>query len=95
MQWYSGALVTAMSTDYRIEPVGNQFIVVDPWGEQVDRYPTEDAARQDIERCKKEDAMWETAKLLVDAAIKAHIQIHDVDRETARYWVFSAAEATD
>ena len=79
-----------MSTEYRIEPVGNQFIVVDPWGEIVGRYPAEGAALQDIERCKKEDAMWETAKLLVDAAIKAHMQIHDVDRETAAYWVNSA-----
>jgi hypothetical protein len=79
-----------MSTDYRIEPVGNQLIVIDPLGEIVGRYPTEDAARRDIERCKKEDAMWETAKLLVDAAIKAHMQLHDVDRETASYWINSA-----
>jgi len=80
-----------MSIEYRIEPAGNQFIVIDPWGEQlVHTYPTEDAARQDIERCKKEEAMWETAKLLVDAAIKAHMQIHDVDRETAAYWINSA-----
>jgi hypothetical protein len=80
-----------MDIKYRIESSGNQFTVVDPWGEQlVDTYPTEDAARQDIERCKKEDAMWETAKLLVDAAIKAHMQLHDVDRETASYWINSA-----
>jgi hypothetical protein len=61
-----------MSTEYRIQPCENGFLVIDPWGEQlVHTYPTEDAARQDIERCKKEEAMWETAKLLVDAAIKA------------------------
>jgi hypothetical protein len=85
-----------MSTGYRIQPCENGFLVIDPWGEQlVNTYPTEDAARQDIERCKKEEAMWETAKLLVDAAIKAHMQLHDVDRETARYHVFSALEAAD
>jgi hypothetical protein len=84
-----------MSTKYRIESAGPAYIVIDPWGEQlVDTYPTEDAARQDIERCKKEDAMWETAKLLVDAAIKAHMQIHDVDRETAAYWINSALGGT-
>jgi hypothetical protein len=61
-----------MSTEYRIQPCENGFLVIDPWGEQlVHIYPTEDAARQDTERCKKEEAMWETAKLLVDAAIKA------------------------
>jgi hypothetical protein len=87
---YSGVGVTTMSTKCHIEPVGNQLIVVDPWGEIVGRYPTEDAARQDIERCLKEDAMWESAKLLVDMAIKTHMQLHDVDRETASYWINSA-----
>lgn len=84
-----------MNTEYRIEPVGNQFIVVDPWDEIAGRYPTEDAAMQDIERCKKDDRMWESAKLLIDTAIKAHMQIHGVDREAANYWVRSAAEAAD
>ena len=79
-----------MIYDYRIEPVGSAFIVIDDLGEPVGRYPTEDAARQEIERCKKEEAMWGTAKLLVDVAIKAHMQIHDVDRETAAYWINSA-----
>ena len=79
-----------MSNNYRIEPVGSAFIVIDDLGEPVGRYPTEDAAQQDIQRCMKEDAMWETAKLLVDAAIKAHTQMHDVDRETASYWINSA-----
>ncbi len=79
-----------MSIEYKIETVGGQFIVVDPWDEIVDRYPTEDAARQDIERCKKEDAMYETAKLLVDIAVKAHMQMHGVDRETAERWIRDA-----
>jgi len=45
----------AMSTDYRIESVHNKFIVIDPWDEQVGVYPNEEAAQQDIERCKRED----------------------------------------
>ncbi len=79
-----------MSNGYRVEPVGNAFIVIDDLGEPVGRYPTEEEAQKDIERCKKEDAMWETAKLLVDTAIKAHMQMYSVDRETARYWINSA-----
>jgi hypothetical protein len=39
--------------------------------------------------------MWETAKSLVDIAIKAHMEMHNVDRETSRYWIQSAAEVTD
>jgi hypothetical protein len=61
-----------MTNEYRIEPVGSLFIVVDPWGEIVNRCSTEEAARQGIERCKKEDAMYEGAKTLLDIAVKAH-----------------------
>jgi hypothetical protein len=75
-----------MSDEYRIERAGNAFIVIDPWGERlVDVFPTEDAAKQDIERCKREDAMYETANQLVDIAIEAHIQKFGVDRKTAQY----------
>jgi|SRR4030095_1312105 hypothetical protein len=80
-----------MSNEYRVEAAGGAFIVVDPWGERlVDVFPTEDAAKQDIERCKKEDAMYETAEQLVNIAIEAHMQKFGVDRETARYWISSA-----
>ena len=65
-----------MSNEYRIQPTGNAFIVVDPWGEQlVDLFPTEEAAKQDIEGCKVEDAMYEAATQLVDIAIKAHARL--------------------
>jgi hypothetical protein len=84
-----------MTNDYRIESVGSAFIVIDDLGEPVGRYPTEDAARQDIERCKREDRMYETAKQLVDTAIKAHMQMFGVDRETASYWVNSAMDVVD
>jgi hypothetical protein len=80
-----------MSDEYRIEPVGGSFIVIDPWGEQlVDVFPTEDSAKQNIERCKREDAMFETATQLVDIAIEAQMQKFGIDRETASYWIHSA-----
>jgi hypothetical protein len=72
-----------------------RFIVIDPDGEIVDTFPTEDTAKQDIERCKKNDEMWETAKVLVDVAIKVHMERFGVDRETARYWIQSVAEVLD
>jgi hypothetical protein len=80
-----------MSTEYHIEPSGSQFIVIDPGGEQVNAHPTEDAAKQEIERCKKEDAMWDAAKTLIENAIQAHMEMFGVDRQTARYWINSAA----
>jgi hypothetical protein len=36
--------------------------------------------------------MLETAKLLLENAIKAHMQIHGVDHDTALYWIRSASE---
>jgi hypothetical protein len=62
-----------MKTEYRIEPAGIQFIVIGPWGERLaDVFPTEDAARKNIGRCKREDALYETAKQLMDIAIEVH-----------------------
>jgi len=39
--------------------------------------------------------MRDTAKVLVDIAIKAHMQQFEVDRETARYWIRSASGVVD
>jgi hypothetical protein len=80
-----------MNADYQIKRAGTQFKVIDPWGEQlVDLFPTKEAAEKDIEGCKREDAMYETAKQLVDIAIEAHIQKFQIDRETAEHWIHSA-----
>jgi hypothetical protein len=81
-----------MKNEYRIEPAGSQFTVIDPWCEQVNTYLTEEAAQEDIERGKKEDLMYETAKQLVDTAVNTHMQMFGVDRETASYWIRSASE---
>lgn len=77
--------------DYRIESAGRAFRVLDPWGEYlVDLSPTPEAAQQDIDRCKREDAMWETAKHLVEMAVEAHMLKFGIDRETAEFWVHGA-----
>jgi len=72
-----------MTKEYKIESDGAEFIVIDGTGETIGVYLTQDAAEQDIERCKKDDAMWEPAKLLVDTAIKADMEKHEIDRGTA------------
>jgi hypothetical protein len=72
-----------MNSEYRIESVGAQFIVVDPWDEIVGRYTSEEEAQQNIERFEKEHAVSETARLLVENAVKALMQLNGVDRETA------------
>ncbi len=72
-----------MDTEYRIEPVGSQYIVVDPWDEIVGRYTSAEEAQQIIERFEKEHAVSETAHLLMENAIKALMQLNGVDRDTA------------
>ena len=82
----------AMSAEYRIVAAGSQFTALDAAGVHVGIYSSEEAAGQGVERRRKEDAMLETAKLLLDTAAKAHMQIHGVDRGTALYWIRSASE---
>jgi hypothetical protein len=85
-----------MSGDYRIESAaGGAFKVIAPSGETVDTYPNEEAARQEIERCKREDAMWSTAKSLIDISIETLMQKYGIDRETARHWISSAIDVMD
>jgi hypothetical protein len=58
----------------------------------VGKYDTEDEANQSIAECTKEDAMYETAKLLIESAIKAHMQQFNVSREVSGYWIGCGAE---
>jgi hypothetical protein len=81
-----------MNANNRIKVSGTQFAVIGTWGERVGTYPTENAAQHDIENCKREDRMYETAKILVDTAIRAHMEMFGADRETTRYWVCSAMD---
>jgi hypothetical protein len=77
------------------EPAGTQFAVIDAGGERMNTYPTEEAAKNDIERHEKEDAMYKTAKRLVDAAMTTHAEMFSISRETASYWIRSAAETKE
>jgi hypothetical protein len=73
-----------MDTEYRIESIGSEFKVLDPLGEYlVQTFPTEEAAQHAIEECKKEDELWETAKLLVEISKTTLMKMHNVDHETA------------
>ena len=84
-----------MGGEYRIEIVGNRYFVIDPSDELLGSYSSEEGARENIERFKKQDAMWETANLLLDTAIKAHMEIHGVDRDTSCRTLKKAAELTE
>ena len=84
-----------MTIKYHIESVNGQLTLVDQLDRQVDRPPAEMAAKHHAERCRREEKMFETATLLVDIAIKAHMQMFGVDRETARDWIRSVSDLVD
>jgi len=81
-----------LTNAFRVELIGNQFQVIDASGEEMGTYPSEDAARQAMERCERDAAMLDTAELLVNIAVKTHMLTHGVDRETALRWLRCASE---
>jgi hypothetical protein len=84
--------VVNMANAYRIKPDGPQFLIIDQTGETVGAYKTEQEAEYEIDVCMSEDAMWESAKLLVKIAIAAHMKKHGVGSKTAQYWIREAAD---
>ena len=82
-----------MKNQYRIEPFKKGFRVIGPWGEHLfnDCRSLEDA-QQDILRCLRDDELHESAKLLLDIALEAHMQTHGVDRETSKFWLRRAVD---
>lgn len=84
-----------METTYHIEASGNKYTVIDSWQEEVGTFATEDAAKQEIDRCQKEDALYEDAQHLIDIAVKTLTERHGVDRQNAVHWIRSAAETTE
>jgi hypothetical protein len=83
-----------MATDYILLKTERGFEVTDPYGDSTIFF-TEAAAKADIAESKKNDEMLETGKTLVDMSIRSHMEIFGVDRETAKYWIKSAAEVMD
>jgi hypothetical protein len=84
-----------MLSKYRIEPGEQGYVVIDTENGMVGAFKTRQEAEAEIRRCQQEDAVWETSKLLVGMSINTLMQMHEVDRETARYWTLSAAECAE
>ena len=84
-----------MNAGYRIEPTADKFTVFGPYNEDVAVHSTREEAEEEIKRCLEEDARAEMAKILVDTAIKSHMDMFGSDRETARVEISHAAELRD
>jgi hypothetical protein len=77
---------------YRIEKLGGKFLAIDSADEVLGAYDTEEEAERGINGAKLEEAMYKHSKILFHAAIASVMNAFDVDRDTARYWVATAAE---
>jgi len=80
--------------EYQIERNGDKFVAIDSEQETVGVYDTEEEAQADIERAKKEDAIWERSKELMRSAVLTIMVEFAVDQETALNWVGSASGMT-
>jgi hypothetical protein len=81
-----------MTPKYRVVPDHSKFLVTDNGGEIIDVCNTVQDAKRRIAVYKKNDFMWDTARLLVNKAVKAHMKIHTVDHRTSRHWIREAAD---
>ena len=73
--------------EYRIVRDHGKFVAIDSGEETVGVYDSEEEARADVARAKREAAMWERSKELLRGAVVTIMAEFGVDRETALYWV--------
>jgi hypothetical protein len=84
-----------MNAGYRIEPTNDKFTVFGPYNQDVAVHSTREDAEEEIRRCLVEDARAEMARLVVESAIKMHMDMFCVDYETAREEIAHATEMVD
>jgi hypothetical protein len=82
----------AMADEYRIRLVGSQFEIIDDAGDRVGAFRTEREAKHEIDVLVSDDAMWKSARLLVQAAVSAFMNMRHVDSRTAQHWIREAAD---
>ena len=84
-------LEATMADKYRMTPQGSEFIVNENAGGTVGIYKTKQEAQRGMEDCQRDDFMLHSARSLVNAAVQACMQMHDIDRQAAHGWIREAA----
>jgi hypothetical protein len=83
-----------VSDHYTIDRTIYGYVVTGPAGD-TSICPTEEAAKADIKRSKKNDETFLHARLLVDTAIEVQSLLLGMDYETAKRWIKIAADVMD
>ena len=81
-----------MAGTYRITSHGPEFMVSQNAGVTVGTDKTTQEAALTVGDCERDDFMLQTARSLVNAAVEAHMRLHDIDRRAARDWIREAAD---
>ncbi len=81
-----------MADTYRITSHGPESMVSQNAGVTVGMYKTTQEAELTVGDCERDDFMLQTARSLVNAAVEAHMRLHDIDRRAARDWIREAAD---
>jgi hypothetical protein len=81
-----------MADTYRITSHGPEFMVSQNAGVTVGVYNTRLEAPQRLEDCERDDLMLQTASSVVNAAVEAHMRLHNIDRQAAHDWIRDAAD---
>ena len=81
-----------MADTYRITLQGPEFMVNQNTGVTVGVYSTQQEALREIEACKRDDFMLQTARSLVNNAVDALVRMRHIDRRTAHGWIKEAAD---
>jgi hypothetical protein len=84
-------LVVTMA-NHRIKPSGPRFLIIDQTGETVGVCKTEREAKSEIDVCKINDAMWDSARLLVKISVESLMKMRNVDSRATHYWIREAAD---
>ena len=81
-----------MADTYRITSHGPSFIINHTAGMTVGVYSTQQEAQLTVEDCERDDFMLQAARSLVNAAVEAHMRLHDIDRRAAHDWIREEAD---
>ena len=80
-----------MSAEYKIAPQGKQFELFDDENHPLGIFASVRKAETEIATRKRDDRRFETARLLVEAAVESLMKLHRVSELTARYWIREAS----
>jgi hypothetical protein len=80
-----------MNAEYKIAPQGKRFELFDDENHPLGLFKSVRQAETEVARRKRDDRRFETARLLVQAAVESLMKVHRISELTARYWIREAS----